>query len=140
MTFDAADPGLTAQGYSTFMTVPSPAWAGGSIVNAPSARYGHTAVWTGEEVMVWGGSLASGLLSGLGGSYRVASDEWRLVPAFAPLTPRTGHRAVWTGQAMVIWGGFAQAAISGPARGIPLRPRAGLFCLPRTLPPGATVT
>jgi hypothetical protein len=33
-------------------------WAATSTVNAPSARIYHTAVWTGTEMIVWGGSLA----------------------------------------------------------------------------------
>ncbi len=31
------------------------AWAATSTVNAPSAREGHTAVWTGSEMIIWGG-------------------------------------------------------------------------------------
>jgi hypothetical protein len=30
-------------------------WAATSITNAPDARYNHTAVWTGSEMIVWGG-------------------------------------------------------------------------------------
>src|SRR5262245_14154693 len=30
-------------------------WAPTSLTNAPSARGGHTAVWTGSEMIVWGG-------------------------------------------------------------------------------------
>src|SRR5438132_3206892 len=31
------------------------AWSATSTVNAPSAREWHTAVWTGSEMIVWGG-------------------------------------------------------------------------------------
>ena len=31
-------------------------WTATSLTNAPSARYDHTAVWTGSEMIVWGGS------------------------------------------------------------------------------------
>ncbi|HEX8947660.1 MAG TPA: hypothetical protein VF790_01790, partial [Dissulfurispiraceae bacterium] len=31
------------------------AWAALPTVNAPSARVAHTAVWTGTEMIVWGG-------------------------------------------------------------------------------------
>jgi hypothetical protein len=28
-----------------------------SITNAPHYRYAHTGVWTGEEMIVWGGTI-----------------------------------------------------------------------------------
>ncbi len=31
------------------------AWAGTSTSNAPTGRYAHTTVWTGSEMIVWGG-------------------------------------------------------------------------------------
>ena len=31
-------------------------WIATSTTNAPAARSGHTAVWTGSEMIVWGGS------------------------------------------------------------------------------------
>ena len=34
-------------------------WGATSTTNAPSARDGHTAVWTGSEMIVWGGGQAS---------------------------------------------------------------------------------
>ena len=30
-------------------------WTATSTTNAPTARYVHTAVWTGSEMIVWGG-------------------------------------------------------------------------------------
>jgi hypothetical protein len=30
-------------------------WTATSLVDAPTARNGHTAVWTGSEMIVWGG-------------------------------------------------------------------------------------
>ena len=30
-------------------------WTATSSTNAPVARYNHTAVWTGSEMIVWGG-------------------------------------------------------------------------------------
>ena len=31
-------------------------WTATSTVNAPEARFYHTAVWTGREMIIWGGS------------------------------------------------------------------------------------
>ena len=36
-------------------------WTATSTTNAPTARYVHTAVWTGSEMIVWGGG-ANGTL------------------------------------------------------------------------------
>ena len=30
-------------------------WVNTSVINAPTGRYSHTAVWTGNEMIVWGG-------------------------------------------------------------------------------------
>jgi hypothetical protein len=35
------------------------AWTTLSAAGAPSARYAHTAVWTGTEMIVWGGADAT---------------------------------------------------------------------------------
>ena len=34
-------------------------WTATSTTNAPDARTGHTAVWTGSEMIVWGGLMAA---------------------------------------------------------------------------------
>src|SRR5437870_3030856 len=35
-------------------------WTATSTTNAPTARSGHTAVWTGSEMIVWGGATSKG--------------------------------------------------------------------------------
>ena len=72
-------------------------------------RYNHTAVSTGEEMIVWGGTeglndLVSEELRRDGTAYDPRSDSWRAV-ASAPLRARERHTAVWTGEEMIIWGG-----------------------------------
>ena len=34
-------------------------WTATSTVNAPSPRFDHTAVWTGSEMIIWGGDMAA---------------------------------------------------------------------------------
>ncbi len=72
----------------------------------PLARYGHTAVWTGTEMIVWGGYSGGGWLNS-GGRYNPSTDTWGAATAISASTPaaRVGHVAVWTGSNMVIWGG-----------------------------------
>ena len=82
----------------------------GALSNTPSARVEHSAVWTGSEMIVWGGTDTSGATVKTGGRYDPAADTWSL----SSLTSGTGtnvpsaryrHTAVWTGNAMIVWGG-----------------------------------
>lgn len=106
---DPQDAELLGKGYQVFYTVPAPAWVNGTAANAPSARYGHAAVWTGLELLVWGGNFSSSTYSSSGAKYDPALDQWQnLSPVNAPVA-RGGHTAVWTGSEMIVWGGFGQA-------------------------------
>jgi hypothetical protein len=73
---------------------------------APSARYQHTAVWTGAEMIVWGGSSSNALVND-DGRYNPAGDSWMAVAVAGGPAARNLHTAVWTGNEMIIWGGFS---------------------------------
>ena len=75
----------------------------------PDPRYEHTAVWTGSEMIVWGGMSAVGNFPERGGRYDPATDSWVLVSQVAEPGLRAEHTAVWTGSEMVVWGGFGEA-------------------------------
>jgi len=79
----------------------------------PFERRSHTAVWTGAEMIVWGGNRETSYL-GDGGRYDPATDTWRDVPAGsgAP-SARAYHTAVWTGTEMIVWGGTAVGTNTG---------------------------
>ncbi len=79
-------------------------WAATSIANAPAGRFGHTVVWTGTEMIVWGGGYDNTNLS-TGGRYDPATDNWRATSTTSAPYARSGHTAVWTGNEMIIWGG-----------------------------------
>ena len=99
------DPNLTAQGFVSFMRVRSDGWETSAGVNEPSPRFGHSAIWTGESMLVWGGSFSVGSYTGAGSAYRPEFDEWTtLSPVNAP-SARSGHTSVWTGDEMIVWGG-----------------------------------
>lgn len=71
----------------------------------PSGRYGHTAVWTGGEMIVWGGYPDQGTY-GSGGRYSPSSDSWVPTNATEAIpAPRFYHQSVWTGTEMVVWAG-----------------------------------
>jgi len=78
-------------------------WTATSIGNAPSARDSHTAVWTGSEMIVWGGWNGSALNTG--GRYNPSTDTWAATSTTDAPSARALHTAVWTGSEMVIWGG-----------------------------------
>ena len=110
---DPADSSLLAKGLQLFLTIPAPGWVAGTSANAPSARYNHSAVWTGSEFIVWGGNFSAQQYSDSGARYKPDVDTWQnLSPLDAP-SARSGHSAVWTGTEMIVWGGFATNAALG---------------------------
>ena len=74
----------------------------------PDPRYEHTAVWTGAEMIVWGGMSSVGNYPERGGRYDPATDTWTLVSQVGEPGLRAEHTAVWTGTEMVVWGGFGE--------------------------------
>jgi hypothetical protein len=80
-------------------------WTATSTTNAPSARAGHTAVWTGTEMIIWGGG-ASGSNLNTGGRYSPSTDSWTSTSTTNVPDARSGHKAVWTGSEMIVWGGY----------------------------------
>ena len=93
------------------------AWSSTSVLNAPSARTGHTAVWTGSEMIIWGGhgTTFSDELN-TGGRYDPLTDTWEPLSTDDAPAARMGHAAVWTGGLMLVWGGQGSGS-SGRADG-----------------------
>ena len=75
--------------------------------DVPTARFGHTAVWTGSEMIVWGGCDNVVCYSNTGGRYDPATDNWRATSTSSAPDKRISHTAVWTGNEMIVWGGFS---------------------------------
>jgi hypothetical protein len=71
--------------------------------NAPAPRWTHAGVWTGRELIVWGGMDDVNLLD-TGARYDPASNTW--TPTAAGPPARSGHAAVWSGEEMLVWGGL----------------------------------
>ncbi len=78
-------------------------WADTSTTNAPTARANHTAVWTGSEMIVWGGMFGNELSTG--GRYNPGTDSWAPTTSTSAPEARAFHTAVWTGTEMIVWGG-----------------------------------
>src|SRR4029079_10580035 len=79
-------------------------WTATSTTNAPDGRYYHTAVWTGSEMIVWGGNNGTDLNTG--GRYNPSTDSWVATSTINAPTGRRQHTAVWTGSEMIVWGGL----------------------------------
>lgn len=103
-----------------------PPWSGGFAYNpstdmwrelptAPIAdRANFEAVWTGEELIVWGGQAGPSGMSD-GAAYDPRSDTWRTI-RYGPLDPRYWASTVWTGTQVIIWGGYNVYAPKGAQR------------------------
>jgi hypothetical protein len=76
---------------------------------APIAgRSGAATVWTGKEMLVWGGTSANeDTVYADGAAYDPDSHTWRKLPP-APLAARFDASYVWTGRQLFVWGGYAK--------------------------------
>jgi N-acetylneuraminic acid mutarotase len=80
--------------------------------DVPSGRTRHSAVWTGTEMIVWGGVSfpaggGDGTLFGDGARYDPTNNTWTAISNVGAPTPRVDHTAVWTGTEMIVWEGRA---------------------------------
>jgi N-acetylneuraminic acid mutarotase len=86
-------------------------WASTSTTGTPVVGDRYTAVWTGSEMIVWGG-LDSSITKGMntGGIYDLQADSWRPTTTDNAPLGRFAHTAVWTGSRMIIWGGLDETS------------------------------
>lgn len=84
-------------------------WTPISLAGAPAATLYHSAVWTGQEVLVWGGATGE---TGHG-RYDPASNSWRSMSAAGAPVSRYAHNAVWTGSEMLVQGGWPAGGSGG---------------------------
>src|SRR5206468_3899152 len=84
-------------------------WTATSTTSAPAARDTHTAVWTGSEMIVWGGYNGSDLNTG--GRYNPGTDSWTATSTTSAPAARDQHTAVWTGSEMIVWGGVDSGSV-----------------------------
>ena len=87
-------------------------WTPTATVGAPAGRRLHTAVWTGSEMIVWGGERLDSYLDS-GGRYDPVADSWLPTWTAGAPTGREAHTAVWTGTEMIMWGGSDGVATLG---------------------------
>nr|MBP6695097.1 PKD domain-containing protein [Saprospiraceae bacterium] len=73
-------------------------------INAPLPRSRSSLVWTGKEMIVWGGQ--SGFAT-YGSRYNLDLDIWNPISNINAPSHRVAHNALWTGKEMIIWGGLS---------------------------------
>lgn len=82
------------------------AWTPTTLTGAPSARGAFANVWTGSQLIVYGG-LSTLMTNGDGAAYDPVGDTWTPIAAS---TPRYGVEAVWTGAEMLVFGGISSGS------------------------------
>jgi N-acetylneuraminic acid mutarotase len=107
---------LAANGSYTLPTISDTAggcmdntWSATSLAGAPSVRNQHTAVWTGTEMIVWGGF--NFVATNTGARYSPSTDSWTATSDSNAPPGRVDHTAVWTGSEMIIWSGSDGAGL-----------------------------
>jgi hypothetical protein len=83
-------------------------WRPMASAGGPSGlRDSSTAVWTGEEMIVWGGwNITDQRYEVTGARYNLALDRWTPVSTSNAPRGRNYHVAVWTGKEMLVFGGW----------------------------------
>ena len=88
-------------------------WQATTTTGAPEGRAAHSAVWTGSEMIVWGGEIGlGGPTVSTGYRYNPTTDAWASISNVNAPSPRQFHTAIWIGNEMIVWGG--EAGDSGP--------------------------
>lgn len=77
-------------------------WVTMSLDKAPSARTYFSTVWTGSEMIVWGGPWTN-----TGARYDPDTYKWSPMSTVGAPAASVGNSAVWTGSKMIVWGGMS---------------------------------
>lgn len=81
------------------------AWRSIATTNAPLRLAGHSAVWTEDRMIVFGGRDLAQNLTNAGASFDPIQNKWTALSQAGAPTARALQSAVWTGNAMVVFGG-----------------------------------
>jgi len=77
-------------------------WTPTSLTDAPFPRASHTAVWTGSEMIIWGGGADNSTYLNTGARYNPGTDSWTATSTADAPTGRQEFTAVWTGNEMIV--------------------------------------
>lgn len=90
---------------STSSSEPTGNWSIQYKVDAPTARSSHSAIWTGSEMIIWGGIDKNNQGLNDGKAFNPVTGTWRAISSVNAPSARYSHTSVWTGSKMLIWGG-----------------------------------
>lgn len=76
-----------------------------NLSGAPASRRGHTALSTGDKMIIWGGGKSQSQLYSDGFIYNPSNDSWSKISNLNAPSARDNHASVWTGKEMLIIGG-----------------------------------
>jgi hypothetical protein len=68
------------------------------------SRRDHAAIWTGTEMLFWGGTI-NGVPTDIGGRFNPATGAWTNMSLAGAPSPRRDFTAVWSGSELIVWGG-----------------------------------
>jgi len=106
LSSDANATSLLNSGYAKIgQTELGELWTTLGLAVAPGPRFNQTAIWTGTQMIIWGGYDGTNYFND-GRIYNPALNTWSAMTPYGAPTARVGHTAVWTGTQMIIWGGY----------------------------------
>jgi N-acetylneuraminic acid mutarotase len=80
-----------------------------STTGSPGPRNRHTAIWTGDRMIIWGGISSQSQLYSDGFMFDPVENSWTPISSVNAPSARELHSAVWTGTEMVIIAGRGDA-------------------------------
>lgn len=84
-------------------------WRPMSSQGVPEGRDSFVAIWTGEEVIIWGGyNETIDVYPPAGAMYNPVADTWTPISTSGAPEGRRSVGAVWTGSRMLVWGGTSK--------------------------------
>jgi len=79
-------------------------WRAAAVSKVPRPRSKHAAVWTGSQMIVWGGNIGTGS-EPKAGRYDPTTDSWSSMSLVGASIDRSAPAFVWTGSKLIVWGG-----------------------------------
>ncbi len=93
------------------------AWRQVKTQGAPDAVSGHTAVWAGDKMIVFGGRDSARNISNRGAAWSASANAWTTLSTTGAPLARDAHTAVWTGSKMLVFGGQTSTSAGSSGNG-----------------------
>jgi len=87
-------------------------WTLMDTLNAPQARGHHEIIWSGSEVVIFGGAGDGFANLNTGARYNPVTDTWNNLSLTSTPSARRHFTALWTGSTMVVYGGLGSGTLN----------------------------